>query len=271
MTISREQAAQARRAAAYERMEQSQFRGDVQARRSAMPGLSRSLAFPTKYRSELVERNGSEYNQLTGVASVTDQPYDMFDMFGEYTETIERGAFTETLASNPDVVFLVNHKGLSMARTTNGSLMLRMGDTGLESDAYLNPKRTDVADLLVAIDDRTVTEMSFAFMLEDGLWSEDFTEFTITKLSIDRGDVSAVNYGANPYTSISARELDDMARLPAGAARAVVERLGSRGDLVATSPEPAPVTPVTTTTETRGPAMLLDSLSAWITLSENPI
>jgi HK97 family phage prohead protease len=198
----------------------------------------------------------------------------MFDMFGEYTETIERGAFTETLATNPDVVFLVNHKGLSMARTTNGSLMLRMGDTGLESEAKLNPKRTDVADLLLAIEDRTVTEMSFAFQLEDGLWSEDFSEFTITKLSINRGDVSAVNYGANPYTSISARQLDDYTRLPVGAARAVMEKLESRGDLVADAVYGKAIAAqsdeIVKLAETRT-GMHLDSIAAWITLSERPI
>ena len=35
--------------------------------------------------------------------------------------------------------------------------------------------------------------MSFAFILDEGRWSEDFTTFTITQVDLDRGDVSAVN------------------------------------------------------------------------------
>jgi hypothetical protein len=97
-----------------------------------------------------------------------------------------------------------------------------------------------VRDLLVAIDDKTVTEMSFAFMLEDGEFSSDFSQFRIKRVDLNRGDVSAVNYGANPYTSIMARSREIMAELdhlPAGAARAALARLQHREDL---APEDAP-------------------------------
>jgi phage head maturation protease len=129
-----------------------------------------------------------------------------------------------------------------MARTTNGTLELSVDASGLHSTAYLNPKRTDVRDLLVAIDDKTVTEMSFAFMLDDGEFNEDFSQFRITKVDLNRGDVSAVNYGANPYTSIAARSREIMAELehlPAGAARAALARLQHREDLAQPMPDPA--------------------------------
>jgi len=159
---------------------------------------------------------------------------------------VSRSAFTRTLAANPDVAFLLNHRGMTMARTQAGTLELRMDESGLRSDAWLNPKRQDVQDLIVAIDDGNITEMSFAFMLEQGEWSEDFSQFRITQLDIHRGDVSAVNYGANPYTSIAARSqeiLADMDRLPVGLARAAMQRLTARSDLLpapAAAPEPAP-------------------------------
>jgi len=84
-----------------------------------------------------------------------------------------------------------------------------------------------------------VTEMSFAFLLADGAgrWNEDFSEFRIGEADIDRGDVSAVNYGANPYTDVSARSrevLADLDHLPAGAARAAVARLQARADVAGT-------------------------------------
>jgi HK97 family phage prohead protease len=210
------------------------------SRRSSPPGVSgaRMAAFPAKLRAELVNYDGSQRYHLTGHASVVDTPYEMWDSAGPYMEVIDAGAFTRTLAAGPDVAFLVNHRGVTMARTTNGSLRLSMDATGLAVEAWLNPKRQDVSDLVVAIEDRDVTEMSFAFMLGDGggIWSADFQTFRITELDLDRGDVSAVNYGANPYTDVAARSrevLADLERLPAGAARAAVARLQKRTDITA--------------------------------------
>jgi HK97 family phage prohead protease len=143
-------------------------------------------------------------------------------MFGEYTETVDRSALSKSLANGPDVAWLTNHRGVTMARTTNGTLELKVktnedGYQGLYSDAYLNPDRQDVRDIVSAIVDGLVDEMSFGFMLNDGVWNDDYTEFRITEADINRGDVSAVNYGANPFTSIQARTadvLEDLNRIP---------------------------------------------------------
>ena len=250
-----------------ERRAAAQARTAGQQERDASPlGAARSLAFPAQLRAKKENRNGQLLYHLNGIASVTDTPYEMYDAFGPYDEIVDRGAFTETLASEPDVAFLVNHRGVTMARTTNGTLELGMVDEGLGTDAWLNPKRQDVADLVLAIEDRNIDQMSFAFMLEEGWWSEDFSTFKITKLSIDRGDVSAVNYGANPYTSIAARSreiLDDLGRLPEGARRAAFARLGSQFD-----PQPdqssAPVIAPTPAV----PAMGVTSVMAWLIENE---
>lgn len=232
----RRQAAAARREAA------GQATGRGVARRKAPTGVgqSRMAAFPAQMRAELVEHQGQRRYHLQGHASVVDTPYEMWDQFGPYMEVIERGAFDKTLANEPDVAFLVNHRGVTMARTTSGTLQLGMDDIGLKTDAYLNPKRQDVSDLVTAVEDKDVTEMSFAFFLGDGAgrWNEDFTEFRIGEADIDRGDVSAVNYGANPYTDVAARSrevLADLDHLPAGAARAAVARLQARPDLTGTA------------------------------------
>ena len=111
-------------------------------------GLARSLAFPAQLRARLETRNGLPHYHLSGVASVTDTPYEMWDAFGPYDEIVARSAFDKTLTAGPDVAFLVNHKGLTMARTTTGTLELAMTDAGLSSQAWLNPKRQDVADLI---------------------------------------------------------------------------------------------------------------------------
>lgn len=195
-------------------------------------GPARSLAFPAlEMRAQMVERDGRQFYRVEGYASVVERGYEMWDIFGPYEEIVDRSAFDKTLAANPDVAFLVNHRGLLMARTANDSLDLSMDSTGLRSVAYLNPNRQDVRDLVSAISDQLVTEMSFAFMLKDGSFSSDFSEFRILEADINRGDVSAVNYGANPYTSIAARSREiiaDLDHLTPGAARAALGRLQQR-------------------------------------------
>lgn len=186
-------------------------------------GTARQQAFKGEIRSQLVDHNGQQRAQITGYASVTGIPYEMWDMFGEYEEIVANGAFDATVAASPDVAFLVNHQGLTMARTTNGSLELESNERGLKYDAFANPDRSDVKDLVAAIDDGNITESSFAFMITEGEWSDDWMTFNILEVDIDRGDVSAVNYGANPFTSVAARSqaiMRDLRRLPAGAQRA---------------------------------------------------
>jgi hypothetical protein len=101
-------------------------------------------------------------------------------------------------------------------------------------DAWLNPKRDDCQRLVSAIDDKLITEMSFAFLINAGWWNDDYTQFHIRAWDIHRGDVSAVNYGANPFTSIAARSreiLADLDRMPPHMARAALDRLSSRVDV----------------------------------------
>lgn len=232
---TRAQAAQARA----EAFRTATAAGEVRATPPQGVGNSRSLPFAATLRARIVERNGQKMNHLNGVASVTDTPYEMWDFFGPYEEIVAREAFTETLAAQPDVAFLVNHRGVTMARTTAGTLELGMVDAGLGCDAWLNPKRQDVKDLVIAIEDSNIDQMSFAFTLEEGWWSDDFATFKITKVDLDRGDVSAVNYGANPYTSVAARSreiLADLDHLPAAAAQAAMNRLAARTDLLITPP-----------------------------------
>jgi HK97 family phage prohead protease len=184
--------------------------------------------FSAQMRAETVIWNGAEKVKLSGNASVVEKAYRMYDMFGEYDEIVDQAAFAKTLSRKPDVAYLVNHGGVTMARTSAGSLMLAADSQGLQTEAYVNPKRSDVNDLLLAIEDRDVTEMSFAFRIIDGQWNDDYSEFRILEIDLDRGDVSAVNYGANPYTSVAARQteiLNDLQRLPSGAQRAAVEML----------------------------------------------
>lgn len=233
----REKAARARR----ESIEDTSPDG-IRRARAAAPldvGKTRSLTFPAVLRASMERRDTAAVDDppwlhLSGVASVTEAPYQMWDMFGPYTETVAASAFNDSLSRKPDVAFLANHTGLTMARTTRGTLNLSAGPQGLTTEAWLNPARADVGDLAIAIHDGCIDQMSFAAMMEEGEWNEDYTEFRMTKLDLHCGDVSAVNFGANPATSIAARAhrfLDEVDRLPSGAAMAALRHLEARFEL----------------------------------------
>jgi len=204
-------------------------------------GPARLQSFSGKLRAKPVTRDGQSFYEVEGYASVVDTPYTMYDMFGPYDETVKKGAFDASLERDGlDVAWLVNHKGVTMARTKNQTLELWADSTGLGARAWLNANRQDVRDIVSAIDDGLVDEMSFAFYLTAGGWNEDYDHFTIYEADIHRGDVSAVNYGANPYTSIAARAPEILAaldHLPAGAARAAYRQLAERFGTGATAIE----------------------------------
>lgn len=153
--------------------------------------------------------DGTADPHVVGVASVTEQGYEMFDMFGPYTEIVSAGAFDKTLAASPLVEFTLNHNrggGLPMAHTRNGTLLLDVSDEGLTYDADVDPTRGDVADMLKALERGDLAEASFKFRIVRGQWSPDYTEYRIEEVDLDRGDVSAVNFGANPLATSGVRE-----------------------------------------------------------------
>ena len=129
---------------------------------------------------------------------------------GGYTETIARGAFRKSLDGRPDVMLLVNHDGLPLARTTipsgmPGHLSLAEDDRGLYFDAQLDRSDPDAAVLMRKVGSGLMDQCSFAFRVIKQDWSDDRTQRTIREVSLDRGDVSVVNYGASPVTSVDAR------------------------------------------------------------------
>jgi len=153
--------------------------------------------------SEMECRSTSDQITFRGLASSTDSPYDM----GWYDETIVRGAFDTSLAGRPDVQLLCNHEGLPISRTTNGSLTLEATKRGLEFTATADPSDADAARIAAKVESGLMDQCSFAFRVVKQTWDEDYTVRDITEVSLDRGDVSIVNYGANPNTNVTLRAL----------------------------------------------------------------
>jgi HK97 family phage prohead protease len=191
----------------------------------------------TEFRAQPVQREGRDFYQLEGYASMVGRSYEMYDMFGPYEEVVDPHAFDETLAAEPMVVYRFNHGGMSMASTGNGRLELWADALGLGNRAFLNPERDDVRQLVKAIEDGDVTEQSFMFRIDDGIWNDDMDKFTINKVDLDRGDVGPVTYGANPHTLVAARSGEFLAAipdLPPLVAREAYVMLSARRDLEST-------------------------------------
>lgn len=204
--------------------------------RAKAGGIERR-AYPV--RLEVRAKKGtSSVSTIEGYASVTEAPFEMWDWLGPYSEVVRTGAFAKTLAENPQVQLLLNHGGLAMAYTQAGTLRLSEDTTGLHMEADVNTKRGDVNDMLLALEEGSVDEMSFAFRVTRQQWSPDYDQRDILEVDLHRGDVSVVNFGANPATSAAVMRAADFDRLDEADARALYERLQRRL-------EPAPAEPAT--------------------------
>jgi HK97 family phage prohead protease len=177
-------------------------------------------------RFEFREDAGTGELILQGYAA-TFTPYDAFGgpERGGWVETLARNAFDQTLRADPDVQLLLNHEGLPLARTKSGTLKLDVDAHGLRILARLDPTDPDVQGLAPKMRRGDIDEMSFAFRVKDQVWDDNYTNRTITEVSLHKGDVSVVNYGMNPGTravleqgveamaSLSAKDLVELRRL----------------------------------------------------------
>ena len=185
-----------------------------------------------------------------GVASVVDKPYEVVDMFGPFTETVRAGAFSKTLKdSKADVALFLNHdyRGIPLATRNSGSLTLA-ADPNLRVNAGLNPLRSDVRDVQIAVVDRILNQMSIGFTVPKGKddWNDDFTQRTIHEVKLI--ETSIVWQGANPHTSASMRSISEMVdALTSGEVeeselRRIIDHLGSLLPAAEVTPELFPVT-----------------------------
>jgi HK97 family phage prohead protease len=180
------------------------------------------------YRTKFeVRQKANSAVEIEAYASVYDQLYEMHDLFGEYDEVVRQGAGAKTLSENPPVQLLGNHEGLSLAYTKAGTLKLSEDATGLHWAATGNMARTDVRNIVLAVEDGNIDECSFAFRCVRQEWSPDYMQRDIIEYSLHKGDVSLVNFGANPHTAgtPALREFD---HFDEPAARALYELLGRR-------------------------------------------
>lgn len=130
---------------------------------------------------------------------------------GFFRERIEPGAFSDAIGRD-DVVFLINHEGLPLARTRSGTLTLSEDDRGLKMSTTLDPEDPDVRSIAGKMKRGDLDKMSFAFMPEVQEWDEsgDMPLRTIKRAALF--DVSVVTTPAYDGTEIGLRSLEAFRR-----------------------------------------------------------
>lgn len=151
--------------------------------------------------AEVREKDGGLY--VEGYAAVFGEETNVGGMF---REVIERGAFIDAIGRD-DVVFLINHEGLPLARTRSGTLTLEEDDRGLKIKTSLDPEDPDVRSIAGKMKRGDLDKMSFAFWPEVQEWDEsgDLPLRTIKRASLY--DVSIVTTPQYEGTEIALRNL----------------------------------------------------------------
>lgn len=142
--------------------------------------------------------------RVAGYAAVFNQETDIGGMF---REVIAPGAFDEAIGRD-DVVFLINHDGLPLARTRSGTLTLTQDSKGLRMETVLDATDPDVLSIVPKMKRGDLDKMSFAFWPEVQEWDDsgEIPVRTIRKARLH--DVSIVTTPAYDGTSIGLRSLE---------------------------------------------------------------
>lgn len=158
---------------------------------------------------------------LEGYAS-TFEEYEMYGGPANYgwIERLSPDAFAKTLREKPDLHLLINHAGMPLARTKSGTLDLSADEHGLKVVARMDKRDPEVQSLAIKMARGDMDEMSFAFRVKAQEWRaapgyeeiDDQSYRTITEVSLHKGDVSVVNWGANPTTSAEILSAPDLLR-----------------------------------------------------------
>ena len=153
---------------------------------------------------EVLEDKGDAI-RVSGYAAVFGEETNIAGMF---TEVIERGAFTSALERQDDVVFLINHDGLPLARTRSGTLRLIEDERGLFMETELDGSDPDVRSIVPKMKRGDLDKMSFAFVPTRQEWDDsgDIPKRMIQDLQLH--DVAIVTTPAYDGTEIGLRSLE---------------------------------------------------------------
>ncbi len=160
----------------------------------------RAIAQPLEVRED-----EDQAIRVSGYAAVFGEETNIAGMF---TEVIEQGAFTNALERQDDVVFLINHDGLPLARTRSGTLRLTQDERGLFMETELDGSDPDVRSIVPKMKRGDLDKMSFAFIPTRQEWDDsgDMPKRMIQDLQLH--DVAIVTTPAYDGTEIGLRSLE---------------------------------------------------------------
>ena len=130
---------------------------------------------------------------------------------GNFRERVAPGAFRNSLANGDDVKGLIQHNPtLIIGRTRNKTLRLSEDSVGLRMECDL-PNTSYARDLMASVNRGDLSEMSFAFTVDDNGddWDEENDPETNERIavrtlrSVKLMDVSVVTYPAYRDTQVS--------------------------------------------------------------------
>lgn len=151
-----------------------------------------------------IRANGDEPRRIIGYGAVFEQ---LSEDLGGFKETIEIGAFTETIAKD-DVRSLWNHDTLYvLGRTASGTLVLVEDDIGLRYEV-IPPESQYAQDFFKSVERRDVDQSSFSFRAIEESWINPTDEQPLPIRVLRRVklfDVGPVTFPAYPTTSAEAR------------------------------------------------------------------
>ena len=133
----------------------------------------------------------------------------IYEIWNDMTESIDPGAFTETL-KDADVRALINHDTtLVLGRTKAGTLELSVDEHGLWGKIRINPNDQDAMNLYERVKRGDVDQCSFGFEIvrEETDFKEDGSiHWTIMEVRL--WEVSVCTFPAYEETEVSARKRD---------------------------------------------------------------
>src|SRR5262245_54196255 len=152
----------------------------------------------TERRAISIELRAKEGRKLQGYAAT----FNVEARVNDFTETIAPGAFRNTLASDQDVLALVDHDaGKLLARRKSGTLRLGEDTRGLHFDLDV-PDTSAGRDVLTLAERGDPGGMSFAFVALRERWDGEHRQLE----SVDLKEISVVqSFPAYEGTSVTAR------------------------------------------------------------------
>jgi HK97 family phage prohead protease/HK97 family phage major capsid protein len=128
--------------------------------------------------------------------------FDTVTNIGPFREKVDAAAFDAVL--DQDVRFLINHEGLPLARTKNGTLKMEVRQEGLWMQADMVDTQAS-RDLYNMVQRGDIDQMSFGFTISPENWRKDESGVRVISKVNRLLDVSAVTFAAYPTTTLEAR------------------------------------------------------------------